>query len=83
LSSLSPRLLLPASTPPPTLCLHPTSRPHLTPQDLNRAAITAALDACLATPEEAAAAAAGALPDPLFGEADDEEEGEGAVPSSA
>jgi len=45
-------------------------------QALNRAAITAALDACLATAEEVRAAAAGALGDPLFGD-DDEEEGEG------
>ncbi|KIZ03485.1 CobW domain protein [Monoraphidium neglectum] len=45
-------------------------------QSLDREAITAALDACLCSEEEVAAAAAGRLEDPLFGD-DDEEEGEG------
>lgn len=44
-------------------------------QGLQRDAITAALDACLCDEDEAAAARAGALPDPLFG--DDEGDGEG------
>ena len=44
-------------------------------QGLDRAAVTRALDACLCTDEEVAAAAEGRLEDPLFGE--DDEEGQG------
>ena len=50
-----------------------TSPTHTNQQSLNKEAITRALDACLCTEEEVAAARAGKLDDPLFGDDDEEE----------
>lgn len=49
------------------------SSTHTNQQSLNKEAITRALDACLCTEEEVAAARAGKLDDPLFGDDDEEE----------